>query len=1202
MFELPSKHTPADKEYLDKKFLDHEWVDIGSLKQYIQHITQNSGPSACMSRPFALSGSGSIASTRLSAVSDAVRVKIEATPPLVTPASASLGVKAETQAISIRSPVDIKMRTLKEDGREVLELLSDSEADGDDHDSDLEVLEALQRTSRSSSIIPPCVIADADDSPEDASDSGEPSGMVSPSESNDESDNCDESDLVESDTVWQDDGTSRVRIGHFRPTRKTSVERMEYRAGPAAIYPIHRVHTGIVVDLSDERAGAKVTFAPGEMPIDCWGIRSDCKGAYACDQLDPALREVVRFELDSGPRDVIIAAQQETRRREGNTAEERVVLFMKVIRDAKCRAVNTKGKKCRGGPILKLKPQGSDRNHQYFVGCSGWTPKFQQGHRRHSIPDHVDEDMLANALAAHAHIANGMQVRGEIKNYPCKAVRYIYIPKDPSIRKVLIVHNDTGHNHPIPTLSKVSFELNDTYRHCIDAHGVLGATVSKVDNAQSTKMLLNGKTPSTHAPPLHNKRAKRDLLRAAKLEKYPHGLGVDAIIPIYQAELLKPLPERYIHSYIETKQGKKIIVTFVPYLLKLLDDSGVTSFDGDTTYQGIAGKVNEWELTIFAKVVQRAASILRAYIDGASTDFYEELFEELQRVKLMVTGRPIPLKKFVRGGNLSVVNVDMDGAQVLGFCRAVMKYNDPEYSGIPNDMPPEEIASECIKLCWRHGKEPIHDFKSLVSPEQLARIKNVFYIESKEALAEFSSWLYGLGIKKITDWWKHKEMHSWIIPCLIKSQSNISPDEWDATPSTTNTNEAQHHWTNSQTGIKLPPVEALESRRKLDLNTAQEIKMSLQTGILSNPNNDISHGMARNSRRQAATAEKERESDEAAKPKASGRRGKSTRAGAILSASSSGRVKTPNTTAPPVLPTQSDTMSPEPIVFPLPTQTAEPLVPDFTVAGPAVDPAFNLFSSFDFGFNDTTTFQGFDAPGSFPSQNFPDTHFTPSDPTLSGLSTDFNTLIPVEDPLQDFNAPRSFTSQDLPGGHFTTSDPTLFRLPTDLNALLPSDAPVEDPLQDFMNLFEPSGLAGDFGMTPDIFSVASAEAHAENQILSLPPLPPASPRAPSPVIDHSGPSAPKSRCSRLEVDEANILTSTRSRAPTERKRIAEEDVSNRPQKKKNKRKVRHISGECAGLEPMCPLSPVPVLSLLFLFVLLCFLLRTRPVGMLARMQ
>ncbi|KAJ6563519.1 hypothetical protein B0H10DRAFT_2239403 [Mycena sp. CBHHK59/15] len=881
-------------------------------------------------------------------------------------------------------------------------------------------------------------------------------------------------------------------------------------------------------------------------------------------------------KLDSGPRDAIIAAQQETRRREGNTAEERVVLFMKVIRDAKCRAVDTKGNKCRGGPILKPKPHGSERNHQYFVGCSGWTPKFQQGHRTHPIPDNVDEDLLANALAgrpltddpakdtlpcsgiihphtglkkkysSHAHIANGMQVRGEIKNYPCKAVRYVYVPKDPSIRKVLIVHNNTGHTHPIPTLSNVSFELNDTYRQCIKAHGVLGATVSKIDNAQSTKMLLDGKTPSAYAPPLHNKHVKRDLLRAAKLEEYPHGLDVEAIIPIAQAELLKPLPERYIHSYIKTKQGKIIIVTFVPYLLKLLDDSGVTSFDGDTTYKGIVGKVNEWELTIFAKVVQRAASILRAYIDGASANFCEELFDELQRVKLMVTGRPIPLKKFVRGGNLIVANVDMDGAQVLGFCRAVMKYNDPEYSGFSNDTPPEEIAPEIIKLCWRHGKEPIHDFKSLVTPQQLARIKNVFYIQSKEELAEFSTWLYGLGIKKITDWWKHKEINDWIIPCLIKSQANISADDWDATPSTTNTNEAQHHWTNSHTGTKLPPVEALESRRKLDLNTAQEIEMSLRTGILSNPNNDISHRMSRNSRRfnqcsssisrrkldlntaqeiemslrtgilsnpnndishrmsrnsrrQAATAEKEQESRDAAKPKAKASK------------------------PAPVLPTQSDTVSPEPIVSPLPTQTTEALVPDFTLAGPAVDPMFDLFPTFDFRFNDTTTSQGFNAPGSFPSHEFPD---APFDPNIFGLT--------------NYNAP--ITSEPgFSGDHFTPPDPTLFGLSADFNAQIPSGAPVEDPLQDFMAGFGPYGIPGDVGMASDIFS-ASTESHLENQLPLLPPPPPASPVA-SPAIDNAGPSAPKSQRSRHEVDEANILTSARSRAPTERKRIAEEEKS-----------------------------------------------------------
>jgi hypothetical protein len=34
-----------------------------------------------------------------------------------------------------------------------------------------------------------------------------------------------------------------------------------------------------------------------------------------------------------------------------------------------------------------------------------------------------------------------------------------------------------------------------------------------------------------------------------------------------------------------------------------------------------------------------------------------------------------------------------------------MKHNDPEYSGIPNDTPAEQVASEFVKICWRHAKE-----------------------------------------------------------------------------------------------------------------------------------------------------------------------------------------------------------------------------------------------------------------------------------------------------------------------------------------------------------------------------------------------------------------------------------------------------------------------------------------------------------------
>ena len=83
----------------------------------------------------------------------------------------------------------------------------------------------------------------------------------------------------------------------------------------------------------------------------------------------------------------------------------------------------------------------------------------------------------------------------------------------------------------------------------------------------------------------------------------------------------------------------------------------------------------------------------------------EHVFDELQRIKLFFTGRPIALKILVPGGNLFVMNADMDGAAAMGVCRSVMKHNVPEYSGIPNNTPPEKVAARFLKICWRHSKE-----------------------------------------------------------------------------------------------------------------------------------------------------------------------------------------------------------------------------------------------------------------------------------------------------------------------------------------------------------------------------------------------------------------------------------------------------------------------------------------------------------------
>ncbi|KAF8170811.1 hypothetical protein K438DRAFT_1773493 [Mycena galopus ATCC 62051] len=148
-----------------------------------------------------------------------------------------------------------------------------------------------------------------------------------------------------------------------------------------------------------------------------------------------------------------------------------------------------------------------------------------------------------------------------------------------------------------------------------------------------------------------------------------------------------------------------------------------------------------------------------------------QAWEYLNQVELYK--QAAPLKTFVRGSNLHVTNVDMDGAQVIGLTRSVIKYSDPEYSRVPLDTPPEKVAP---KVCWRHAKEPTHDFRSLISTSDFNWLKNCFYIEDKEALNVFSAFVHGLRIKKITDWWKHKEMHEWIIPFTAKSQSGISAE------------------------------------------------------------------------------------------------------------------------------------------------------------------------------------------------------------------------------------------------------------------------------------------------------------------------------------------------------------------------------------------------------------------------------------------
>ncbi|KAJ7026355.1 hypothetical protein C8F04DRAFT_1400047 [Mycena alexandri] len=451
----------------------------------------------------------------------------------------------------------VQLHTLIEGGRDVFELISDSEPEPD---SEVEVGTAPIRPSSRASNTDDFNLSGqsgTDDFRDGASDVDDHGGNVNPIvehgmdrfqfilNGHHFQDDSDKDDPRPSDTLWEDDITSSVRTGRFTITQKIKVQRLECLSEIPSIWPIPRISTAFVIDLDNDKHNIINPDTHGSRSYHpkcgqrCLEVSPGSPWSASPLHINPELlarvAAVSRFELDPSSRTAGLAAEAETRRNEGTTPEQHAA--MQVVHIAY-------RKRCTGGPILKAKPQGFSRGHMYFVACSGWNPKFKDDHRTHQIPDHVDENLLARFLAGmtiadgdekdtkpcskfvhprtgfrqhfcpHSHIKDGQQVRGKIVQLTCTARRAIYVPVDTSIRKALIVHNDTGHNHPMPTLIKASFSTKETYKNLLQAVGVVGATVSKVDNLHRPRSYWVGNqsplsrrhcTPSERNVPFYDK-------------------------------------------------------------------------------------------------------------------------------------------------------------------------------------------------------------------------------------------------------------------------------------------------------------------------------------------------------------------------------------------------------------------------------------------------------------------------------------------------------------------------------------------------------------------------------------------------------------------------------------------------------------------------------------------------------------------------
>lgn len=80
------------------------------------------------------------------------------------------------------------------------------------------------------------------------------------------------------------------------------------------------------------------------------------------------------------------------------------------------------------------------------------------------------------------------------------------------------------------------------------------------------------------------------------------------------------------------------------------------------------------------------------------------MFDELQRLTEVLTGKPFRFQRLTPGGNLLAMNTDMEAVQVPGVAQSFLPTNNPAHSGIPSTISAEELARYFIRLCIGHAK------------------------------------------------------------------------------------------------------------------------------------------------------------------------------------------------------------------------------------------------------------------------------------------------------------------------------------------------------------------------------------------------------------------------------------------------------------------------------------------------------------------
>ncbi|KAJ7663770.1 hypothetical protein DFH06DRAFT_1393433 [Mycena polygramma] len=636
-----------------------------------------------------------------------------------------------------------------------------------------------------------------------------------------------------------------------------------------------------------------------------------CGGISACEALDSAFLNEERRTLDPEPARKLAAAVLRTREMQDDTDVGRTLAFHHSLQDWRCKGIRADGARC-GGSIALRKLNTPIHHKEHILLCSKRTEPLAVGssHSQALIHDNISEDLFVKVMNGERiieeddaegtcsrvvsgrtgqkgkhqcpfnHHKNGLPYVAQIVPVTCRAKMNIYCPWEslhPELARMALVvpKPDSGHTHPPPPKArhecgspaghpeytplppppdKVTPAVAQRYKQCVRKIG-LGATVARVENAQSTKDLLDGKTPSLFHLALTSRTAKTRLIQEVKLELNASSsttTNTRQQVAAYLAdqEALSD-EERYLQSS-QSRDGKRIIFGANHKLLSYIHD--LRTLDCDTTFKPVVGKMQIFEINGWLVAINESVTVMRVWMEIHDRDAYRAVWQEVQRLVVKHTRKKLKFIGLHKGGKILGLNADMEAAPLLGFADALVDTVDLDEVRAVVITDAVMLLLFVLRLCYTHYDRGVPKLLHLSAADR-RRISELKYAKTVDEVEAFKTWIVTLPDPDGTlkRWWTHKTMHTWLLPGFIQCLSRIPLERWNSMDATTNLGEAQHAWNNAQTGTSMGVIESFKKYEELDARRAAEIEMRMATAISRNSHNE-SRGFEKGRRARATDA------------------------------------------------------------------------------------------------------------------------------------------------------------------------------------------------------------------------------------------------------------------------------------------------------------------------------------------------------------